>query len=287
MTDNSREPFKKEYKYSFKNPMISLSSLTVFRTGFQKCAKNYHRGTEIRDFFLIHYVIRGKGTLFIEGKPFAVNPGESFIIFPGVSIDYRADREEPWEFCWVGFNGSDAKLLVRASGFSLSNPVLHHKKPDVVFDCLSRIYDARGNDNHSVVEMSAYLYLLFSRLIEESPDIAVNGGMEQVQSACEFISKNYTKSISIEDIAADINVSRSMLYRLFMEYMKVSPKTYLMEYRIRMATKLLSKTEESIKEIASSIGFPNPQHFAVVFRKHIGLSPTEYRLQMAEKAESL
>lgn len=277
MTVADREPFKMEYKHSFKNPVISLSSLTVYRTGFQKCAKNYHRGTEIRDFYLIHYVIQGKGTLFEEGKPFPVKAGESFIIFPHVQIDYLADREDPWEYCWVGFNGSDAKLLVNASGFSLSNPVLHHKDPRIIKECLTKIYDARGNGNHSVVEMSAYLYLLFAELIEQSPDSSGGVGMEMVHNACEFISECYSKSISIEEIANHVNVSRSMLYRLFMEYLKVSPKAYLMEFRIRMACKLLAKTDMSIKEISSSVGFPNPQHFAVVFRKSTGLSPTEYR----------
>ena len=266
-----------EYKHSFKNPVLSLSSLTVFRTGFQKCPKSYHRGTEIRDFYLIHYVIKGKGTLIEEGRPYPVEAGESFIIFPGIQIDYIADRDDPWEFCWVGFSGSDAKLLVSASGFSLSNPVLRHKDPQRVYDCLSKIYEARGNDNYDVVKMSAYLYLLFSVLVEEWPESTSGNGKEQLKNACEYIAGSYARNISVEDIAASANISRSMLYRLFMEHLKTSPKAYLSDYRVKMACKLLAKTDMAVKEIAAGVGFPNPQHFAVVFRNSTGYTPTGYR----------
>ena len=244
-----------EYKHSFKNPVLSLSSLTVFRTGFQKCPKSYHRGTEIRDFYLIHYVIKGKGTLIEEGRPYPVEAGESFIIFPGIQIDYIADRDDPWEFCWVGFSGSDAKLLVSASGFSLSNPVLRHKDP----------------------QRSAYLYLLFSVLVEDCPESTSGNGKEQLKNACEYIAGSYARNISVEDIAAAANISRSMLYRLFMEHLKTSPKAYLSEYRVKMACKLLAKTDMAVKEIAAGVGFPNPQHFAVVFRNSTGYTPTGYR----------
>lgn len=274
---DNKESFRMEYKHSFKNPVLSLSSLTVFRTGFQKCPKSYHRGTEIRDFYLIHYVIKGKGTLIEEGRPYPVEAGESFIIFPGIQIDYIADRDDPWEFCWVGFSGSDAKLLVSASGFSLSNPVLRHKDPQRVYDCLSKIYEARGNDNYDVVKMSAYLYLLFSVLVEDCPESTSGNGKEQLKNACEYIAGSYARNISVDDIAAAANISRSMLYRLFMEHLKTSPKAYLSEYRVKMACKLLAKTDMAVKEIAAGVGFPNPQHFAVVFRNSTGYTPTGYR----------
>ena len=58
------------YKLSFKNQFRTMASLTVYRTGRQQCPSGYSRGEEIRDFYLIHYVMHGCGvfTLNVVGK---------------------------------------------------------------------------------------------------------------------------------------------------------------------------------------------------------------------------
>lgn len=83
---------------SFFNTSMSLSSLTVYRTGYKQCPKNQHR-CKVRDFYLIHYVIKGKGVLKIDTKEYPVSAGESYMMFPGIPVDYTADSEDPWEFC--------------------------------------------------------------------------------------------------------------------------------------------------------------------------------------------
>ena len=103
------------YKYSFKNQFRTMASLTVYRTGRQQCTANYTRGLEVRDFYLIHYVIKGAGTYILNGVSYPVREGQAFLIYPNMPINYRADADDPWEFCWVGFNGTEAgRLLTRA-----------------------------------------------------------------------------------------------------------------------------------------------------------------------------
>lgn len=46
-----------EYKYSFKNQFRTMASMSVYRTGHQQCSGGYHRGLEVRDFYLIHFVM--------------------------------------------------------------------------------------------------------------------------------------------------------------------------------------------------------------------------------------
>ena len=271
-----------ENENSFFNNSLSLSSLTVYRTGYKQCPKKQHR-CKVRDFYLIHYVIKGKGVLKIDTKEYPVSAGESYIMFPGIPIDYTADAEDPWEFCWVGFNGNDAKLLVSASGFSVSNPVIKHKDSKQVHDYIMAIYESRGNDRDTGVRMSAYLYLLFAQLIKEAPQRPDKKSEVLFQDACAYISENYKKDISIEDIARAMNVSRSNLYRNFIEYIGVSPKQHLAEFRVHTACKMLANTSMSIKEITTEIGIKNPQHFDVVFKKIMGVSPTEFRINKNEE----
>ena len=281
MNSTFKNGIESNQKYSFVNTNLSLSSLTIYRTGYKQCPKRQHR-CKVRDFYLFHHVVKGKGVLKIDAKEYHVGAGESYIMFPGIPIEYTADSEDPWEFCWVGFNGSDAKLLVDASGFSVNNPVLKHKNPESVHDCLMSIYEARGDGKANVVRMSAYLYLMFAQLIDDAPERSDNEREALFQDACAYISENYKNDISIDGIANAMNVSRSSLYRNFIEHIGISPKRHLAEFRIHMACKMLANTSMSIKEIAYGVGIRNPQHFDVVFRNVMGSSPTEYRNNKTE-----
>lgn len=60
-------------------------------------------------------------------------------------IDYQADAADPWEFCWVGFNGNDARLLMNATGFTPQNPVITLKDPERMEELLMNIYRCRGH----------------------------------------------------------------------------------------------------------------------------------------------
>lgn len=84
------------YKYSFKNQFRTMASLTVYRTGRQQCTANYTRGLEVRDFYLIHYVIKGAGTYILNGVSYPVREGQAFLIYPNMPINYRADADDPW-----------------------------------------------------------------------------------------------------------------------------------------------------------------------------------------------
>ena len=60
-----------------------------------------------------------------------LSAGDTFILFPGVELQYQADKEEPWEYCWAGFMGTDAASIIRNTGFSKELPyILKGKIPD-------------------------------------------------------------------------------------------------------------------------------------------------------------
>ena len=101
-----------DFKYSFKAAQREELSLTVYNTGFQKCPPGYGWGPGVRDHYLLHYIVSGRGTYDAGGRTFTPGAGEAFLAFPDTPIFYRADREEPWEYYWVGFAGPSAGLLL-------------------------------------------------------------------------------------------------------------------------------------------------------------------------------
>lgn len=268
-----------EYKYSFKNQFRTMASMSVYRTGHQQCNENYHRGLEIRDFYMIHFIMEGCGVYTLNGKQYPVKKGQAFLIYPSIPIDYQADQEEPWEFCWVGFNGNDARLLMNAVGFTLQNPVITLKDPARMQDLLFQIYYCRGHRPHEFITMTAKLYELIAFLIQEAGDnldAQSCSGIEHVQRACDYIASHYQDPISINDIANYTGICRSHLYRIFKTHLSISPVQYLTEFRIREACNLMNHRRLPVKAIAYAVGFSDPLYFSSVFKKMFGQTPTEY-----------
>jgi AraC-like DNA-binding protein len=81
----------------------------------------------------------------------------------------------------------------------------------------------------------------------------------------------------VEDIAKHVNLSRSRLYRVFLQQAFVSPHQYLTVRRIKEAGNLLMKRDgSSIKDIAMSVGIDNPLYFSTLFKKITGKSPSDF-----------
>ena len=111
------------FKHSFKNTLKENLGLAVYNTGYQKCDGQHTWGPASRDHYLVHYVSAGRGTFTCAGRTHALAEGALFLICPSQVAGYAADREEPWEYCWVGFNGTEAGRLLSLAGFSRETPV--------------------------------------------------------------------------------------------------------------------------------------------------------------------
>ena len=72
-------------------------------------------------------IVSGCGVFSVKGNEYNLSVGDGFLVVPSCVASYAADTEEPWEYCWVGFNGSDAKQLVDQTGLNEENPVFHYE----------------------------------------------------------------------------------------------------------------------------------------------------------------
>lgn len=99
----------------------------------------------------------------------------------------------------------------------------------------------------------------------------------QLQIMMQYIHKNYSKHITLADIAQTVSVSKSSALNIFNKYLRVSPVSYLINYRLKRAAKLLASTDSSIYSIASNTGFENVGYFCRSFKELFGVTPSEYR----------
>lgn len=99
----------------------------------------------------------------------------------------------------------------------------------------------------------------------------------QLQIMMQYIHKNYAEHITLADIAQTVSVSKSSALNIFNKYLRISPVSYLINYRLKCAAKLLASTDSSIYSIASNTGFENVGYFCRSFKELFGVTPSEYR----------
>lgn len=94
-----------------------------------------------------------------------------------------------------------------------------------------------------------------------------------------YIYEHYRDTVTLEEIAASANISRSKCCIIFKQYLQQSPIDFLNRYRLEMSRRLLETTEYHITQIAFSCGFNHLSYFSKVFFREFGCTPTEYRRQ--------
>lgn len=265
-------------RYQFQDTLRENAGLSVYSTGYEQCDSNHSWGPAVRDHYIIHYVASGRGTLRYNQQIYTVEAGQLFIIYPSQVAAYQADESDPWQYNWVGFNGTDAGRLVKMTGLSPDHPVISSDDPDKTGALLRRIADAGDNTAAADAEMAGCLYLLLAHLIRMNSRHPVgNPHQTYVSNALRYIQYNYANDIGVSDIARYVGISRSQLYRAFLQDFGVSPHNYLQTYRINEACGLLHDPAFSVAEVAGSVGFNDPLYFSRVFKSIKGITPSEYQ----------
>lgn len=110
-----------------------------------------------------------------------------------------------------------------------------------------------------------------------------------VRKAIAYLYEHYMESISLDDAARYVGMSKEYLARCFHQEMGVTLVTYLNRYRVKQAKAFLDEGERSLTEVALEIGFSSNTYFSRVFKQEVGMSPSEYKqiskqLRMQEKS---
>ena len=237
---------------------------------------------------VIHYVTKGYGTFKFNGKVYNLKQGDIFILLKGMQVEYVASIDDPWEYYWIGFSGSNANEYLNRTSITnscVANCEENSKIPQIILNMceISKTYNPSKSDD---ILLLKELYSLLYALIEEFPKPFEYKDKElhtYIQDALNFINSNYMHSITVQEIADYVNLSRSYLYKMFIKNLGISPQRYLINLRMYKATLLLKSTKLPIGEVASSVGYSDSLLFSKTFSKHFSMSPLNYRNNQLNK----
>ncbi|MBQ8204093.1 MAG: AraC family transcriptional regulator [Clostridia bacterium] len=233
--------------------------------GAQQCAPCYKFGPYIRQYYLMHYVLSGKGVYIRGDKTYNLSKGEFFLIYPDEVTTYMADKNEPWEYIWVGITGELAKRFNE-----LESPV--GRLPETVFRELRSMLndDFSGWDNMKEEYIVTAVHRIMAQLFARP-----SNNRHYTSRVKAFINTSYMKDISVQEIADELSVDRRYLSRLFKEKSGVGIKDYLISVRLENAARFLS-SGYSVNEACELCGYSDRSNFSRMFRKKYGVWPSEY-----------
>ncbi len=181
------------------------------------------------------------------------------------------------------------------------NPLVAHNYLFAIFgNILSHLYDLPVDLTdeqlnfliafNSETDMQQQKDLLTSKLMQITEkfgtDHAEETSSDYVLQAKEFIGENFSRDISIAEIAQHVGVNVSYFSRIFKEDTKQSPLQYITQLRIEKAKELLATEALTIREIAEKVGYNDTRSLVRFFKKNEGVSPSEFRTRY-QKNKSL
>ena len=209
----------------------------------------------------------GQLSYFVNGKNIVLKKGNTIVI---------NSNQIHYNMC---INGGTAKYVIAVihPGILCNSFLSEHTEE------LRNLVLGLPAIRHDPFAITKQFYQIWDIICKQAETLGKTGetisdpGMKSFKSMMHFISNSYQQKITLDDIAASGNISKSLCNTLFHKYVGESPINYLMHLRARKVAELLRSGNMPMTEIAALTGFGGVSYMSETFRKFFGKSPRDYR----------
>lgn len=150
-----------------------------------------------------------------------------------------------------------------------------------ILTTLVKIYECFGSPS-DLLKIQGFFYQIWAALYEHAPKEEADAlphcqHLDTLREMIDFIQTHYKEKIALDDIAQAGKVCKSSCCHIFQSYLNQTPNVYLTNYRLKKSIDLMHITNMSITEICYESGFSGASYYAELFRKYLGISPSQYR----------
>lgn len=290
-----------DFPRMWNNLLSTDSGLPIVVKSVQKIMDARHHPDHISmhdEFELVYLQEIDRGSYYIDNTIVKVHSNDLILIKPQIPHYLKIECTRPCRFIVLKFsfdkgNSSgysnisvnDFLSFISDNNDNGSYFMLSNTSCTNIATIMQQImHENKTPDNESefmksLLTMELFVWLSRSLRNQWEVNLTTKGHklQEILESAKVFIEKNYNTDISLSDIAGFVYISTSHFARAFKKQYDISPIQYLLKVRIDNAKTLLEETNLKVGDIASTVGFSAQQRFNDIFKKHLGVSPSEYR----------
>jgi AraC family transcriptional regulator, arabinose operon regulatory protein len=241
------------------------------------------------DFELIYY-LGGKGYITVSDHQIECEKGDIVFICPYEKHMISTDKNDPQHNYYVHFSVRPsyltdilAELLSSIEGRKIK---IGYRKEFVDYFA-SIIQEMKDKSEGYINAASGYLSILMITILRFAGLSILNSeradtikqdsqGFKYIEKAEQYIREHYHERITVKEISTHLFISEAYLYKLFRDYLNISPAKYISKLRMEHAEYLIERKTLPIKEIAALTGYKNIYHFSNAFKKEYGCSPSSY-----------
>lgn len=274
-----KEDMKDNYAFHFLNdvehPVVRLNAV-----GKERCSTGaYFWDNRNRpECYLFQYTLSGSGTVMIDGEAKIVEKGTGFFLkMPGPERYYFDEEKNvaPWEFIYMLFECGAAEEYCRYIenhlGRMITLPV-YSGAVEWMFEIHAQA--KRPNQNPFLLGGMVFSFLCALCGVGKEKEKAQSPLIVSAKACMEEV---FRQPVGISDVASACHVSQSHLSREFYKVTGVKPSEYMTKLRLKKAVDMLGSTSVQLAQVSEECGFSSANYFQKVFKKHMGMSPAQFR----------
>lgn len=183
----------------------------------------------------------------------------------------------------VGFNGTMVKTYLNHAGIDETTDIIDIPEDSVIPDIIQKMLGANTLTYSNELLRQALLLELLSELVSyrqaDQNQIPTYSYPHKVytEQAIHYITKEYMNDISVADIADRIGITRSYLAKCFNYTLDMSPKQFIIKYRMDKACDCLKQVIIILLKYRKQPATPTQLTFSKAFKTYFGISPNEWR----------
>ncbi len=265
-------------EYFFNTPANLAKTLFFYPTiiGDFEYQTGYHKIRSSFDSFLLMFVDSGSMEIRTGNDAMLATPGNVVLLDCYAPHEYTALSDT--HVLWFHFDGGTCREYYEQLVSRRGN-VLLPEHPGTMRERFSRMY-SYFSDAEPVEEAALSLEILeILTALFQIPSADEGPTLDPIRLAISYINEHFTEDITLTQLSELVSLSPYYFSRAFKKETGVPPHQYVIRTRISYAKYYLSSTDKSVSEIAYSAGFLDDSAFCSTFKKHVGMTPKEYRNQ--------
>ncbi|MDA0953285.1 MAG: AraC family transcriptional regulator [Proteobacteria bacterium] len=247
--------------------------------GFYPNARGHRMKRTDHDDYLLIFCSDGRGKLTVGANSHAIEAGDVILLPQSVAHSYRANERDPWSIYWIHYLGQQAAdytdyLAAPETGYCVFS-VGTHPHFRTAFQSLLEVTKT-GYDTATFLTVSNRLKLLLVELGQDKRQARRHKGLDL--TATQTLMREHLHShISLADLAQAAYLSKYHFSARYKSLTGYAPIQHFLNMKMEYACELLDSTTLSVKAIASELGYRDPLYFSRLFKRTIGVPPTQYR----------